>query len=138
MDVSAKILKSKEPFTELPMDVLDKLAKTARIKVYNKDAAIFTSGATDSKEAYLVYGKIRLESLDGKISHLRQVDAKARHALSTMKPRQYTAIAETHDTCILWLQSRIVDNLVAFEHDQEGIKTELIPDRRAHQRAISI
>ena len=138
MEVSAKILKGKVPFTELSLGVLEKLAKTAKIKVYKKDDIIFSRGATDKKEAFLVYGNIRLESVDGKITQLKQLDAKARHALSTMKPRQYTAIAETHDTCVLWLQSRIVDNLVAFEQGDEGIQTEMIPDRRTHQRHIQI
>lgn len=134
MDVSTKILKSKAPFSGLPVDVLTKLAKTAKIKAYTKGATVFSSGATDTKEAFLVYGKVRLESMDGKVTHLKQLDLKARHALSAMKPRKYTAIAETHDTCILWIHSRIIENLLAMEQSHEGIKTEMIPDRRLQQR----
>jgi len=136
MAVSTKVLSTKKFFKHLHPDTLGELAKTALVVDYKKGERIFNIGDCDDKEIFLIYGAVRLESTDNHSVIINQNDPKAELALSTIKPRQYTATAEAYNTCVLFIHDKILEHLNRKnkQHYSDGIYSEIIPDRRVKQR----
>lgn len=136
MAVSTKVLSAKKCFKHLHSETLRELAKTALVVDYKKGERIFNIGDCDDKEIFLIYGSVRLESTDNHSVIINQNDPKAELALSTIKPRQYAATAEAYNTCVLFIHDKILDHLNRKNNQQyqDGIYSEIIPDRRAKQR----
>ena len=136
MAVSTKVLSAKKIFKHFHPETLGELAKSALVVDYKKGDRIFSIGDCDEKEVFLIYGSVRLDSTDNHSLIINQNDPKAELALSTIKPRQYTATAEAYNTCVMFIHEKILNHLIRKnkEQYQDGIYSEIIPDRRAKQR----
>lgn len=137
MPINNKILKRKQPFSHLDNEALDALARSAVITYHNKGDIIFAAGDNDDKSAFLVLGEVLLRSIDGRVQKVHFLDEESSHSLANVKPRRYTAIAKSHDTCLLWIQNQILELVMNKSNDmlESGIISEIIPDRR-HERRV--
>lgn len=136
MPINSKILKRKQPFSHLDNEALDALARSAVISYHSKGEIIFTAGDDDDKCAFLVLGQVLLRSIDGRVQNVHFLDQEASNCLANVKPRRYTAIAKSHDTCLLWIRSQMLEHVMNKSNDilESGIISEIIPDRRHQQR----
>ena len=77
-----------------------------------KGQEIFARGQNDDYELFLVIGAIELITNDNRSVTIDTSDRKAEYAISSMKPRQYTAKAAKHDTCICWIHEKILNHIL--------------------------
>ena len=112
MSVSPKIISKKRPFNGFESSVIEELAKSARLTSYMKGQEIFSRGQNDDYEIFLVMGAIELVTSDNRSVIIDTSERKAEYAISSMKPRQYTARAAKHDTCICWIHEKILKHVL--------------------------
>lgn len=122
MAIDMKILQSKDPFADLPGEYLAKISDSATITEYRKGEQIFRVGDDDEREAYLVWGEVRLTAEDQRVSSLRHDHDRSRFALAKLKPRRFAAQAARSGTAILWVDSQTLDECVA------GFRDSLLED----------
>ncbi len=108
MKVNYKTLQKKMPFRHYHVDALIELSRSAVLIAYKRGDEIFSSGDNDEKSAFLVTGRVRLVAADQRTEKLLITGSReSAYPLSRIKPRQYTGIADTHDTCIVWVHDKI-------------------------------
>jgi len=136
MAVDPKIFRKIEQFRNFHPATLEELSKTALVADCKKGETIFSVGDCDEKEVFLVYGSVRLHSTDNHTIIINQNDPEAKFGLSSIKPRRYTAIADSYNTCVMYIHDKILSYLIKKnkEQHQYGIYSEIIPDRRTKQR----
>ena len=112
MAVSPKVISKKRPFNQFDSSIVEELAKSARLTWYLKGQEIFNVGQNDDFEVFLITGAIELVTKDQRSFTIDVSERKAEYAISSMKPRQYTAIATKHDTCICWVHQKILRHVI--------------------------
>ena len=112
MAVSPKIIRKKRPFNQFDNATVEELAKSARMTCYLKGQEIFAIGDDDEYEVFLVMGCIELVTKDQRSFMIDISERKAEYAISNMKPRQFSAIAAKHDTCICWIHQKILNHVL--------------------------
>jgi len=113
MKATPHLLKSKIPFNCVHEEVLTELCKSSVMQFYRRGEVIFDYGSNDNKTAYLAIGKVKLVAPDGRNPQiLYSHEKKAAQPLTTIKPRLFSAIAESSDTCVIWLHERIIEHVL--------------------------
>ena len=79
---------------------------------YINGQEIFAIGDYDEYEVFLVMGCIELFTKDQRSFMIDISERKAEYAISNMKPRQFSAIAAKHDTCICWIHQKILNHVL--------------------------
>ena len=120
--IDAKILATKEPFSELPPHLLEELTDAVSIAKYQQGEVLFSLEDHDEYDAYLIWGEITLLAADGKSMSLQHRHPQARFALAKLKPRRFTATVTRKDTCILWVESDVLEQSVS------GFRDSQLPD----------
>lgn len=112
MKATAKIIQRKKPFQHFPLNALEELSRSSVLSCYERGSSIFREGDCDRKSAFLLTGKISLRAADGRSPQvITPFQEKSALPLSSIKPRKYTAIAETHNTCVFWVHDLIVEHI---------------------------
>ena len=126
MPISPKVLKTKEPFKHFHQHTVEDLAKTVLGVDCKKGERIFSIGDVDEREVYLLSGSVRLDSVDNKTIHINQNDPEAVYGLSAIKPRKYSAIADSYNTCVLYVHDKILNYLIKKNKEQSS--GEVVPE----------
>jgi CRP-like cAMP-binding protein len=71
------------------------LAESVDIQIAQAGTKLFRAGDTDDIDFFLVSGELKLIAEDGRSHILRATSDAARHPVSRLRPRRYTAVADT-------------------------------------------
>jgi signal-transduction protein with cAMP-binding, CBS, and nucleotidyltransferase domain len=126
MKATAKIIQRKKPFQHFTINALEELSRSSVVNCYKRGESIFNEGDNDRKSVFLLSGKISLCAADGRSPQIiTPFQEKSALPLSSIKPRKYTAVAETHNTCVFWVHDLIVEH-IRSKHGIDGKNHPLI------------
>jgi CRP-like cAMP-binding protein len=109
-----EMIKHLVPIDSLGPEGLKQISQNMSVRELPKGQVIFKRGDTDKQVVYLISGKVELES-DARKSVVEAGSEQARHALSNLKPRQFTAKAVSAKVVIAHLNSELLDRCMAWD-----------------------
>ncbi len=99
--VSPEDLQQFIPFQGLDQHQLLLLASRVGLRQLERGTQLFAVGDIDSNEFFLLHGRLRLESADGKSLEISAGDDAARRQIARLRPRQYTVSTLARSTVIV-------------------------------------
>ena len=120
MQIDISELKRKSPLRHLHDSSLKALVEVATTTTHSMNEPLFSAGDRGDSAAFLIYGKVTLESIDGRVICIDHEHTMSEFALSNLKPRMYTATAASNDTVLFWVKDEVLNNMISETlHSQE-------------------
>lgn len=113
MSVILKALQTKSPLKYLCSRYQERIAFRSTISQHRQGEKIFDKDGDDDTIAFLIWGEVILKADDGKTCQLNHSQESSSYPLSKLKPRRYSAIAAKSQTCILWINRRLLKECIA-------------------------
>jgi HD-like signal output (HDOD) protein len=120
-----ELLKQFEPLQPLSDVQLELLARSLKIYSAGRGLTILKQGDNTAFSLFLLKGRLRLQSSDGRVSEIDEQSHQARNAIANLIPRRYDV------ECLTPVDYLMIDNtlLNSLLSQEEGIQaTELDPD----------
>jgi len=116
-----------------PLDRLDEiqrelLANSLHIHATGKGATLIQAGDATQFSLYLLSGRLRLTSVDGRVSEIDSDTPQAQNPIAHLIPRRYT-VETTSPVEYLMIEGGLLEGLLSGE--QEGITATELPTQEA-------
>ena len=115
----ADALKTFTPFVECSDEELDQIAEVATVAEYPPDLELFHFGDNDSQDFFLLDGALLLSAQDGQAHSLMSGSDRAKHPVSRLRPRQYSAKTQT-ESHIIVVDNKLFNQIKRRAHDQKA------------------
>jgi HD-like signal output (HDOD) protein len=127
-------LKQYQPLDRLDDVQCELLAHTLSIHSAGKGTTLVQEGDATHFSLYLLSGKIRLTSADGRVSEIEDSSPQSYSPIANLIPRRYTVEAIT-TVDYLMIDSDLLEGLLSGEH--EGITTTELPQDTAPYNQVT-
>jgi HD-like signal output (HDOD) protein len=137
---SADTLKTYHPLDKLDDIQLELLARALQIHSAGKGTTLIQEGDTSRFSFYLLQGRLRLTSADGRITEIDSSSLQSRSPIANLTPRRYTVEAKSI-VDYLMIDDELLDGLISNQSD--GITAmEILPkssgcDNKATQDSLT-
>jgi HD-like signal output (HDOD) protein len=132
---SPDTLKAFQPLDRLEDVQLELLSRALQIHSAGKGTTLIQEGDTTHFSLYLMQGKLRLTSADGRVSEVDDSKSQSRSPIANLIPRRYTVEAMT-TIDYLMIDSELLEGLLSG--DTEGIMaTEITPASGPYNEAAA-
>lgn len=102
----------------------DELLRVAQVHEFSANQYIFREGERDNHSYYLLRGELELYSKQRLVQHIAARTEEARHALSQLQPRQFTAISRT-DVAVLVVERDLLDRFLVLSSGRSEQRVEV-------------
>lgn len=110
--LNAELLAQYSPLSHLTASELELLVASTVVQTARKGERLLRIGSDAEKTLYLVKGKIRLKSDDGRTTIIDSTMARAREPISHLVPHHYQVDCLS-EVSFFWVHNRVLDNLSA-------------------------
>jgi len=115
----ADALKTFTPFVQCSEEELEQIAEVATVAEYPPDSELFHFGDNDTQDFFLLDGALLLSARDGQEHSLMSDSDRAKHPVSRLRPRQYSAKTQT-ESHIIVVDNQQFDQIKQRSHEQEA------------------
>ena len=115
-----QLLREKTPINTLREECLSRLGEYTQSEEYLNGGTPFRQGDCDEDAIFLVSGRLRMQSRDGRVLEIDHKDHTARFALANLKPRLYGAEVISERARLVRVKMEILERCAALEQFTSG------------------
>ncbi|MET0067180.1 MAG: HDOD domain-containing protein [Candidatus Thiodiazotropha sp.] len=131
-----ELLKQFEPLQPLSDIQLELLARSLKVYSAGRGLTILKQGDTTEFSLFLLSGRLRLHSSDGRVTELSETSPQARNAIANLIPRRYNVECLT-PTEYLMIDNRLLKGLLAREEGIQATELEEAPETEGFDKDVA-